>query len=240
MVACEEGATLPSGAVATTLQACKDACDAAAGSGCHSFSFSSGLQRCVLRQASGEPHRFCSRSDWITYWRIDIPGRSPTPAAAPAPQPANAVRSGESASQGHSPDHVGAASTNAVAAGAPRRAIVQGRRLVDSASGAELQLHGLNVYLDYLRFDDMALIRQLLPSTNFVRLVGVFWHDTHDAADCSCCTDDASTGYFAAVCLEKLQQAIRTITSRGVWVVVAAKARFAAGEGWPDQTDVRA
>lgn len=37
-------------------------------------------------------------------------------------------------------------------------------------------------------------------------------------------------GYFAPSCLEKLLTAVRAITSRGIWVVVAAKARYAAGE----------
>jgi hypothetical protein len=74
--------------------------------------------------------------------------------------------------------------------GLPRRAIVQGQQLVDSASGAALQLHGLNIYLDYVHYDDMALMRQLLPSANLVRLVGIFWHDAERLADCTCCTDD--------------------------------------------------
>jgi hypothetical protein len=67
---------------------------------------------------------------------------------------------------------------------------VQGQQLVDSASGAALQLHGLNIYLDYVHYDDMALMRQLLPSANLVRLVGIFWHDAERLADCTCCTDD--------------------------------------------------
>ncbi|KOO53502.1 cellulase, partial [Chrysochromulina tobinii] len=112
----------------------------------------------------------------------------------------------------------------------PRRAIVQGQQLVDSASGAALQLHGLNIYLDYVHYDDMALMRQLLPSANLVRLVGIFWHDAERLADCTCCTDDITQGYFAPSCLEKLLTAVRAITSRGIWVVVAAKARYAAGE----------
>ena len=119
-----------------------------------------------------------------------------------------------------------------------RRAVVRGRQLIDSGSGSPLQLHGLNVFLDYLRFDDMALMRQLLPSANVVRLVGLFWMDNRNVADCSCCTDDPSEGYLARACLDSLKRALITITSRGVWVIVAAKARYAAGEGWPEVNDV--
>ena len=49
-----------------------------------------------------------------------------------------------------------------------------------------MSLHRVNVYLDYMRFDDTALLR-LLPAANVVRLVGVFWHDTERTEDCSCC-----------------------------------------------------
>ena len=104
--------------------------------------------------------------------------------------------------------------------------VVKGSRLFDSQSGGELHLHGVNFYLDYLRFDDMALLRTLLPRANLVRLVGVFWHDAADEADCPCCIDDPAVGYYAPACLAALKSAIETITSRGVWVVVAAKARW--------------
>ena len=189
MLACEEGVALPWPTALTgheespTLQECKEACDAA--SGCRSFSYSGTLKRCNLRERSGEPAHFCERADWSTYWRVDLQAQTKaTTSAAAAPS-------------------VG--STLAAAAGgggiAPRRALVRGAQIVDSASGAELRLHGLNVYLNYLRFDDMALMRQLLPSANLVRLVGVFWHDGRTESDCPCCTSDEATGYFAPSCL---------------------------------------
>ena len=165
MVACDEGSlAAPPSAALHTLQQCKAACDANAR--CKSFSYSGSLQRCSLRSVAGEPPRFCSRDDLATYWRVDIPGRRRAP---PPPPQSQSV---------------------AVVPASPRRVLVQGRRLIDSLSGTELQLHGINVYLDYLRFDDTALMRQLLPSANLVRLVGVFWHDGRDASQCACCTDD--------------------------------------------------
>ena len=213
MVACDEGPVIPLTSNAVhSQQTCKEACDASAR--CRSFSYSAALEYCSLHQTGGEPKRFCSRSDLVTYWRVDIHRRSPPP----APSAGGLLQ--------NSPP------------GVPRRVLVQGRKLIDSANGAELRLHGLNVYLDYLRFDDMALMRQLLPSANFVRLVGVFWHDGRDASECACCTEDESHGFFAPTCLESLLNAVTLLTNRGLWVIVAAKARFAAGEGWPSVPDV--
>ncbi|KAL1514538.1 hypothetical protein AB1Y20_003635 [Prymnesium parvum] len=121
---------------------------------------------------------------------------------------------------------------------APRRPLVRGARLLDSASGEELRLHGVNFYLDYLRVDDLPLLQALLPRANLVRLVGVFWHDAADEADCPCCVDDEAAGYFAPSCLASLKAAISTVTSRGIWVIVTGKARFAAGERYPEVADV--
>lgn len=209
MVACAEGTSVPhrdpNGG--STLQQCKDACDASPVAACRSFSYSGATKNCKLWRTAGEPRAFCNRQDWSSYWRVEIPSRSGTAAVSPPV---------------------------VAATGLPRRALVQGRQLIDSASGAALQLHGLNIYLDYVRFDDMALMRQLLPSANVVRLVGVFWHDHEQLKDCVCCTDDITQGYFAPSCLEKLKATVRTITDRGIWVFIAAKARYAAGEA-PDR-----
>lgn len=220
MVACDEGATVAASSSVHSLTACKEACDAS--SRCKSFAFSSGMQRCSLHQAAGEPKSFCTRGDWVTFWRVEIPGRHKSPPPPPARSSATTA----------------AVQQPAARPAPPRRVLVRGSKLIDSVSGAELQLHGLNVYLDYLRFDDTALMRELLPSANVVRLVGIFWHDGRDASECACCTEDASHGYFAPQCLESLQRAIATLTARGYWVVVAAKARFAAGEGYPSVPDV--
>ena len=236
MVACDEGTVVPHPTTSVSLEQCKSACDSAPGSACRSFSYSNAEQACSLRKPAGEPKCFSSRGDWITHWRVEIRrGSAPPPppiAATAAAAMAAAVAASATGSSG------GVGSGLGTGGQLPRRVLVQGSRLLDSATGVPLRLHGLNMYLDYLHFDDMALMRQLLPTANFVRLVGVFWHDSADASGCSCCTEDASRGYYADTCLDHLKQAIRTITSRGLWVLVAAKARYAAGEGWPAVSDV--
>eukprot|EP00965_Chrysotila_dentata_P030708 1022651-Pleurochrysis_carterae.AAC.1 len=86
----------------------------------------------------------------------------------------------------------------------------------------------------------------MLPAANVVRLVGVFWADVAPSSPSmemcapadTCCVDDATTGYFAPHCLEALKSVVRKIAEAGLWVILAAKARFAAGEGWPKFTDV--
>ena len=197
MVACDEGALLLERSA--TLQQCKDACDAVPETACKSFTYDASERHCSLRSSAGEPKRFCARGEAASYWRVDLGTSASALAAAPvaavrgAVAPVVAVRGG-----------VHGSSTE------PRRALVQGARLVDSATGAALQLHGLNLYIDYMRFDDMALMRQLLPTANFVRLVGVFWHDVRDLSQCSCCTEDESRGFFAESCLEGLKNAITT------------------------------
>ena len=187
MVACTEGTSVPyqNPGGGTTLQQCKEACDAASAT-CRSFSYSGALKSCKLWRSGGEPLSFCDRQDWSTYWRVEIPMRSVSGGGSGG----SSSSSSSSSSAAAPPPAVTPAAALLGPIGLPRRAIVQGQQLVDSASGAALQLHGLNIYLDYVHYDDMALMRQLLPSANLVRLVGIFWHDAERLADCTCCTDD--------------------------------------------------
>ena len=149
----------------------------AAAPACASFGFSAaagggGGGLCRLRSAAGEPKKFCKRGDWVSYWRVDL-------------------RDADDDDDGLD----GWLDVDVGPSGGARRALVRGRQLIDSATGAALHLHGVNIYVDYMRFDDMGLLSHLLPQANLVRLVGVFWHDD-DA--CACCTDDAARGCDAA------------------------------------------
>ena len=129
-----------------------------------------GSAGCAPRRAS--PKKFCKRGDWVSYWRVDL-------------------RDADDDDDGLD----GWLDVDVGPSGGARRALVRGRQLIDSATGAALHLHGVNIYVDYMRFDDMGLLSHLLPQANLVRLVGVFWHDD-DA--CACCTDDAARGCDAA------------------------------------------
>ena len=235
MAACTEGspvewpATVPGTPTAATLDQCKRACDQAqVPTACHSFRYSGSSRECRLTAADGEPRKFCKIGDLASYWRVELPAEQQPAAEAVASTDGGSSAGGNTA----------AAAAAAEPAGPPRRIVVQGRRLLDSRTDEEVVLHGVNVYIDYMRFDDLALLQKLLPGANVVRLVGVFWHDVERVEDCSCCTDDPTRGYFAPACLDAVRAAVRHIASSGLWVILTAKARFAAGEGWPRVPDV--
>ena len=48
---------------------------------------------------------------------------------------------------------------------------------------AKVTLHGVNVYLDYMRFDDTALLKKLLPAANVVSSLVV---RSKAASACTC------------------------------------------------------
>ena len=53
-----------------------------------------------------------------------------------------------------------------------------------------------------------------------------------------CGTEDAASGFLSAECLDAMDSLIRQATERGLWVIIAARAKYAAGWDWPAQPDV--
>ena len=157
---------------------------------CRSFLYSGGRRECRLGSADGEPRKFCKLEDFASYWRVELPVELP----AELPTTVHPATAATDSATSDGAASVAAAGAAAGAAALPSRIVVQGRRLLDSRSGAEVVLHGVNIYLDYMRFDDTVLLRELLPGANLVRLVGVFWRDVEREEDCSCCTDDPAEG----------------------------------------------
>jgi hypothetical protein len=145
-----------------SLDQCKEACDAAFPA-CVALDYAGRSRLCTLRAGDqSEPSSFCTGNGASTFWRVEIPYASQQDVVDMSGNAANAEAEAEA---------------EAAAVAPPRRLTVRGPDLIDSATGAPVRLRGVNVYLDYLRFDDVALLRQLLPAANLVRLVGVFWHD---------------------------------------------------------------
>jgi len=213
------------------LSECRETCDASfEGDGdCHSITYSTSERRCKLNAAAGKPRRFCNRPGWETHWRVDVAEDQ----LLLLPQSAGDGLTGIDLTEGH---HLKDTS---------RRLQTEGAQLIDTATGESVALHGVNMFIDYLEFDDIALIRSLLPTANLVRLVGVLWGDAAPKADGSvcaptdrCCVDDAASGYFAESCLASLLVAVERLGAAGLWVIVAAKGRYAAGDGWPATPDV--
>ena len=179
---------------------CQKECDGT--SSCRAFTYYPANSSCHLYHT--EPRHFCSEPGASTSWRVDVPAshvpepqqahQSQTPQTPQMPQMPQAPQTPQTPQAPQAPQSQPQSQ--------PQRILVHGEHLIDSSSGATVQLHGVNVWLDYLRDDDMALMEALIPNANLVRLVGVHWHDSHD---CPCCTDDESEGYFAPHCLESLR-----------------------------------
>ena len=237
MVACDSGSVLQRGIEddEVSLSECRETCDASyeakGDGGCHSFTFSEMQRRCELGSAAGKPRKFCQRSGWQTHWRVEVSSEELLILPSSDDAAALAEGSGGNVSAG---------------GGIPRRLQAHGARLIDTATGGSVVLHGVNMFVDYLEFDDISLLRQLLPAANVVRLVGVLWGDAKPdpnsngvcAPSDRCCDEDAANGYLAPHCLASLALAVERLAAAGVWVVVALKGRFAAGEGWPSTPDV--
>ena len=81
----------------------------------------------------------------------------------------------------------------------------------------------------------MPHLRRALPAANVIRLVGLLWHDSiKDSDGLECSTDDSSTGYLDDECMRYLDALIKQATEAGFWVILAARAKYAAGWNPPE------
>ena len=126
----------------------------------------------------------------------------------------------------------------------PVRLSVSGRDVLD-ASGRPIVLRGVNMYMEWYKdyygraTQDFVRMRQLLPSANFIRLIGLLWKDsTHEADGLECSNNNATAGYFSPMCLRYLDAMVRQATEAGFYVVLTARAKYAAGWAWPNTPDV--
>ena len=77
---------------------------------------------------------------------------------------------------------------------------------------------------------DVAHLRRSLPAANAVRLIGLLWHDSIKEKDgLECSTNDKSNGYLDPTCLHYLDVLVQQLTEAGFWVILAARAKYAAG-----------
>ena len=78
----------------------------------------------------------------------------------------------------------------------------------------------------------MAHLRRALPAANCIRFVGLLWHDSVMSNDgLECASDDPALGYIDATCLAYVDALIKQATDAGLWVILAARAKYAAGWG---------
>ena len=83
--------------------------------------------------------------------------------------------------------------------------------------------------------DDAALMKQQLPKANLARIVGVLWDNARvgDSGDGPLTPGDCMTDtppYFREKCFDKLDKAVRQCVENKVWVILAARCEYAAGQ----------
>jgi hypothetical protein len=105
---------------------------------------------------------------------------------------------------------------------------VTGNKLIDP-SGKSLRLTGFNWPLIHVHEGDGQLMLDKLPGSNVARLVGVLWDNSDSSSDCYMDTPP----YFKESCFKKLDAAVKAATDAKVWVILAARCKYAAGSDYP-------
>ena len=108
-------------------------------------------------------------------------------------------------------------------------------------SGKPVVLQGVNMYLEWYKGTyaavragssalDVAHLRRAIPASNVIRFVALLWKDSvkeQDGLECS--TEDPTQGYLDPECIHFVDALIRQATEAGFWVIIAARAKYAAG-----------
>ena len=118
------------------------------------------------------------------------------------------------------------------AAAAPLRLRVDGRRLVDPESGADISLEGFNWQVGRLGPDPGSLMKSLAPRANVARIVGVYWGNTKPLShhpNKECMTSDPPH-YFNDKCFEDLDTLVKSATDAETWVILAVRGEYVAGQ----------
>ena len=119
----------------------------------------------------------------------------------------------------------------ASAASAPARLTVNGSRLIDPA-GSPVRLTGFNWQSGRTGDDPGALQKKLAPGANMARLVGVLWGNTHPLQhhpNKECMTNEPPN-YFNDKCFNDLDPWVQSATDAGLWVVLAVRGEYIAGQ----------
>eukprot|EP00040_Diaphanoeca_grandis_P034056 m.209675 g.209675 ORF g.209675 m.209675 type:complete len:499 (+) comp33048_c0_seq4:288-1784(+) len=104
---------------------------------------------------------------------------------------------------------------------------INGSRVIDN-NGNDIRLVGLNWPLIHVHDGDGELMKQTLPGVNMARIIGVLWDNSHAKSDCM--TDTAP--YFNDDCFGDLDAAVKAATDAKLWVILAARCAFAAGQDY--------
>jgi hypothetical protein len=114
----------------------------------------------------------------------------------------------------------------------PLRLTVNGTALVDGAT--TVLLEGFNWQLGRTGPDPGALTKQLAPRANTARIVGILWGNTkplshHPNEEC---LTNTPPNYFNDACFGKIDALVKSATDAGLWVILAARGEFVAGQDY--------
>jgi hypothetical protein len=113
----------------------------------------------------------------------------------------------------------------------PVRLKVDRGQLKDARTGVAVRLVGFNWNIGghMARSDDGVLMKSVLPATNLARIVGLLWDNSNGASDCMTA---AGPPYFKETCFARLDKAVKAATDAGIWVVLTARCKYAAGQNY--------
>jgi hypothetical protein len=104
---------------------------------------------------------------------------------------------------------------------------VTGNKLIDP-SGKSIRLTGFNWPLEHVHDGDGQMMLDKMPAVNVARIVGVLWDNSPSKSDCY--TD--TSPFFKESCFGKLDAAVKAATDAKIWVILAARCKFAAGDAY--------
>ena len=110
---------------------------------------------------------------------------------------------------------------------------VEGSRLIDP-SGAQVRLAGFNWQIGRTGPDPGADTRRWAPKANLARLVGVLWGNTDPLQhhpNKECMTYEPPS-YFNDECFRDLDPWVRSATDAGLWVILAVRGEYVAGQNY--------
>ena len=118
------------------------------------------------------------------------------------------------------------------AAASPLRLTIEGSQLIDPTTASPLRLTGFNWQIGRTGSDPGALQKKIAPNSTLARLVGVQWGNTHPLQHHPNkeCLTNSPPHYFNEKCFEDLDPWVRSATDAGLWVVLAVRGEYVAGQ----------
>lgn len=132
----------------------------------------------------------------------------------------------------------------------PARLTINGSKLLEP-SGEDIRLLGFNWQITHQNLDTDAAgvnmaqeLTKVAPGANTVRLVGILWGNTPSyfqspsqllGSHISECMTDEPPYYFKEKCFDRLDAWVKQATDAGLWVILALRGEYVAGQDFYDR-----